>query len=128
MRFKNGCAVGLSIRWREGQYCTILTEAGMVGCGMYDVEIASEFHKPLAIARSTPEHPLGTPEDLLDARITEVTPQAKCLGIDVGMTGRDAVEILLAVSTHRGAPPRTPIPSRKPTPDAAQEGPGRGTP
>jgi uncharacterized protein YunC (DUF1805 family) len=128
MRFKNGCAVGLSIRWREGQYCTILTEAGMVGCGMYDVEIAAEFHKPLAIARSTPEHPLSTPEDLLDARITELTPQAKALGIDVGMTGREAVELLLAVSANRGAVPRSPMPSRESIPDAAQDGPGRGSP
>jgi uncharacterized protein YunC (DUF1805 family) len=98
MQFTNGYAVGLSIRWGEGQYCTILTEAGMVGCGIYDVAIAAEFSKAIAIARATPEHPLNTPEDLLDARIVEVTPQAKAIGITVGMTGREAVEQFLGVA------------------------------
>ena len=28
LQFQNGCAIGISNRWRQGQYCTILTEAG----------------------------------------------------------------------------------------------------
>src|SRR5262249_44378563 len=43
IQFKNGCAIGISNRWHKGQYCTILTEAGLVGCGIYDVEVAGEF-------------------------------------------------------------------------------------
>lgn len=100
MRFNNGCAVGLSIRWRHGRYCTILTEAGSVGCGIYDVEVAAAFSKALAIAQGTPEHPLDKPEDLLDACIVDATPQAKTLGIQIGMTGREAVELLLAASSR----------------------------
>ena len=99
MRFQNGCAVGLSIRWRHGQYCTILTEAGSVGSGIYDMEVAAAFSKVLAIVQSTPEHPLATPEDLLDAVIADATPQAKALGIQIGMTGREAVELLLAAAS-----------------------------
>jgi len=93
--------VGLSIRWGEGQYCTILTEAGMVGCGIYDVAVAAEFSKAIAIARATPEHPLNTPEDLLEAVIVDTTPQAQAIGITVGMSGREAVELFLAAATKR---------------------------
>jgi uncharacterized protein YunC (DUF1805 family) len=50
----------------------------------------------VAIARGTPLKPLVEPEDLLDAKIVDATPQAKALGIQVGMIGREAVELLLA--------------------------------
>jgi uncharacterized protein YunC (DUF1805 family) len=102
LQFKNGCAIGVSNRWHKGQYCTILTEAGLVGCGIYDTRIAAEFGQAVAIARGTPEKPLIDPEDLFDAKIVEATPQAKALGIEVGMTGREAVERLLAASANKG--------------------------
>src|SRR5215831_18049722 len=95
IQFKNGCAIGLSNRWHRGQYCTILTQAGMVGCGIYDVKTAGEFGQAVAIARGTPQKPLVEPEDLFDARIVELTPRAGELGVRVGMTGREAVELLL---------------------------------
>src|SRR5256884_6432145 len=96
MQFRNGCAVGISNRWQKGHFCTILTEAGLVGCGIYDVKAAAEFGQAVAIARGTPQKPLVDPEDLFDAKIVETTPQARELGIEVGMTGREAVELLLA--------------------------------
>ncbi len=99
IQFQNGCAIGISNRWRKGQYCMILTEAGLVGCGIYDVKTAAEFSQAIAIARGTPQKPLVNPEDLLDARIVEATPQAKELGIRIGMPGREAVELLLAASS-----------------------------
>ena len=99
LQFKNGCAVGVSNRWHKGQYCTILTEAGLVGCGIYDVKVAAEFGQAVAIARGTPQKPLVNPEDLFEAKIVEATPQAQGLGIKIGMTGREAVEKLLAAGS-----------------------------
>ena len=98
LQFKNGCAIGVSNRWRQGQYCTILTEAGLVGCGIYDVKTAAVFGQAVAIARGTPEKPLIDPEDLFEAHIVEATPRAEEYGVRVGMTGREAVELLLAAS------------------------------
>jgi len=98
MQFRNGVAIGISNRWRNGQYCTILTDAGLVGCGIYDMHTPGEFGQAIAIARGTPANPLVNPEDLLDAKIVEATGPAKKLGITIGMTGREAVEILLAAS------------------------------
>jgi uncharacterized protein YunC (DUF1805 family) len=98
IQFRNGSAIGISNRWQKGQYCTILTQAGLVGCGIYDVKTAAEFGQAVAIARGTPQKPLVEPEDLFEAKIVDATPQAKNLGIHVGMTGREAVELLLAAS------------------------------
>ena len=98
LQFQNGSAIGISNRWHKGQYCVILTEAGLVGCGIYDLKTAAEFGQAVAIARGTPQKPLVNPEDLFDAKIVDATPQARSLGIEPGMTGREAVELLLAAS------------------------------
>jgi len=102
LQFDNGCAIGVSNRWRKGQYCVIMTEAGLVGCGIYDVKTAEHFGQAVAIARGTPQHPLVEPEDLFEAKIVEATKQARELGVQIGMSGREAVERLLA-ATKAGA-------------------------
>jgi uncharacterized protein YunC (DUF1805 family) len=95
LKFENGTAIGISNRWERGQYCSILTRAGIVGCGIYDLKTPAEFGQAIAIARGTPENPLSEPEDLYEAKIVGVTPQAAALGIQPGMTGREAVELML---------------------------------
>jgi catechol 2,3-dioxygenase-like lactoylglutathione lyase family enzyme/uncharacterized protein YunC (DUF1805 family) len=95
LQFEHGRAIGLSHRWQKGQYCSILTAAGIVGCGIYDLKTAAEFDQAIAIARGTPACPLTEPEDLFDATIVGVTPQAEALGVRPGMTGREAVELML---------------------------------
>lgn len=95
LQFENGIAIGISNRWFKGQYCSILTKAGIVGCGIYDLETPTEFGQAIAIAKGTPENPLVEPEDLFDARIVACTPKAQSFGIEAGMTGREAVELML---------------------------------
>jgi uncharacterized protein YunC (DUF1805 family) len=79
----------------------ILTEAGIVGCGIYDLKTAAEFGQAVAIAKGTPAAPLVEPEDLYEARIVGTTPQAESLGVKVGMTGREAVERMLQPGKNR---------------------------
>ncbi len=98
LTFENGTAIGISNRWHRGQYCSILTRAGIVGCGIYDLETPAEFDQAIAIAKGTPTNPLVEPEDLFDAKIVGVTPKAAGYGIRVGMTGREAVELMLKAS------------------------------
>jgi catechol 2,3-dioxygenase-like lactoylglutathione lyase family enzyme/uncharacterized protein YunC (DUF1805 family) len=95
LQFEHGQAIGTSNRWERGQYCSILTPAGIVGCGIYDLEVAAEFDLGIAIAKGTPAVPLVEPEDLLQARIVGVTPKAAGYGIHVGMSGHEAVERML---------------------------------
>ena len=95
LTFDNGTAIGFSHRWHKGQYCSILTEAGIVGCGIYALDTPAEFGQAIAIAKGTPDKPLCEPEDLYDAKIVGCTPQAEAYGIELGMTGRQAVELML---------------------------------
>ena len=95
LEFDNGKAIGMSHRWHKGQYCMILTEAGIVGCAIYDLVTPSEFGQAIAIAKGTPDNPLCEPEDLYGAPIVGVTPRAAEMGIELGMTGKQAVELML---------------------------------
>jgi uncharacterized protein YunC (DUF1805 family) len=95
LQFEHGTAIGISNRWHKGQYCSILTSAGIVGCGIYDLKTAAEFGQAIAIAKGTPENPLVEPEDLFASRIVDVTPKASSYGIEIGMTGRESVELML---------------------------------
>ena len=92
---RQGPVLGSSHAWPGGQYCAIHTHRGFVGCGIFDVHVAGEFGMAVAIARGTPAHPLRQPEDLLAARIVEVSAPAERLGIRPGMTGEEALERLL---------------------------------
>src|SRR5262245_3687033 len=103
LQFEHGKALGISNRWERGQYCSILTPAGIVGCGIYDLKTPAEFDQAIAIAKGTPACPLTEPEDLFDARIVGVTPKAAALGIRAGRTGREAVELMLSAGKGSAA-------------------------
>lgn len=90
-----GNAVGASYRWEGGQYCAIHAGRGLVGCGVYDIACANEFGMAFAIAKGTPENPLFEPEDLYQATIVRASEPALALGIEVGMTGLEALAKLL---------------------------------
>jgi uncharacterized protein YunC (DUF1805 family) len=102
LSFAAGTALGLSHKWRGGQYCSILTPVGIVGCGIYDLHTPAEFGQAIAIAKGTPACPLVEPEDLFEARIVGCTPRAEQMGIHVGMTGREAVEQMLQAAQEGG--------------------------
>src|SRR5438270_375493 len=76
LAFAHGSAIGISNRWEKGQYCAILTKAGIVGCGIYDLKTPAEFGQAIAIAKGTPACPLTEPEDLFEARIVGLTSRA----------------------------------------------------
>ena len=90
-----GEALGMSCRWSGGQYCAIHTGRGLIGCGIYDVDIAGEFNLAVAIARGTPTKPLVQPEDLFEAKIAEVSEPARRMGIVPSMTGLEALDRML---------------------------------
>ena len=97
LNFRNGVAIGTSDRWEFGEYCKIVTPTGLVGCAIFDVQVADEFGDAIAIVKGSPDDPLVEPEQLLDARISASSKKAQALGVHKGMTGREAVERFLAV-------------------------------
>ncbi|MBX3411294.1 MAG: DUF1805 domain-containing protein [Pirellulales bacterium] len=95
IKTERGEALGMSCRWKGGQYCAIHTGRGLIGCGIYDVDIAGEFNLAVAIARGTPAKPLVHAEDLFEAKIVEVSEPARKMGIVPGMTGLEALDRML---------------------------------
>jgi uncharacterized protein YunC (DUF1805 family) len=86
---------GISAQWKNGQYCALLTPQGQVGCGIFDIKVMEEFSMVGAIAKGTPEKPLVEPEDLFTAKIIQTTTLAEKAGIKIGMTGKEAVKVLI---------------------------------
>jgi uncharacterized protein YunC (DUF1805 family) len=89
-----GSASGLAVDWEDGQFVIVVAKKGLVACGIVDREVSEKFGFAVAIARGTPEKPLVTAEDLMEAKIADVTSKAADLGISVGMTGKEALELL----------------------------------
>jgi len=85
---------GLQVSWQGGQFVMIVTERGLVSCGVIDKEVMGRFGAAVAIARGTPQKPLVTVDDLLGARIADVTREAASYGVEVGMSGKEALEKL----------------------------------
>jgi uncharacterized protein YunC (DUF1805 family) len=72
----------------------VVTDVGMVGCGAFDVGALNNFGYPAAKVRPVSGSSVATIEDLLVGIIKEVNPAAEKLGLKVGLTGREALELL----------------------------------
>lgn len=86
---------GVACSWAGGQYVTLVAPGGMVACGIFDLAVCETFGFAVAMAHGTPESPLAEPRDVLGAKIDTVSKAAAERGIQVGMSGADAIERLL---------------------------------
>jgi uncharacterized protein YunC (DUF1805 family) len=72
----------------------VVTDVGMVGCGAFDVAALNNFGYPAAKVKPAQGSSIATIEDLLQGIVKEVNPAAEKLGLKVGHTGREALELL----------------------------------
>jgi uncharacterized protein YunC (DUF1805 family) len=72
----------------------VVTDVGMVGCGAFDVAALNNFGYPAAKVRPSRGSTIATIEDLLEGIVKEVNPNAEKLGLKIGLTGREALELL----------------------------------
>ncbi len=84
----------LEVSWQGGQFVVIVAAKGLLACGVIDPVVMNRFGAAVAVARGTPQCPLVTGDDLLAARIAEVTEAAAALGIKPGMNGAEALALL----------------------------------
>lgn len=73
---------------------SVVTDTGMVGCGVFDVQALDAFGYPAAKARRTGEGLIATVDDLLNGIIKEVNEAARKRGVSIGMSGKEALELL----------------------------------
>lgn len=87
-------ADGYVIPFRNVKIVCVITDVGMVGCGAFDVAALDSFACPAAKVKSATGKPIATIDDLLEGTVKEANAEAGKLGIKVGMTGREALDLL----------------------------------
>lgn len=73
---------------------SVITDTGMVGCGAFDVAALNSFGYPAAKVRPAQGSSISTIEELMRGIVKEANPAAEKLGLKVGITGREALELL----------------------------------
>lgn len=94
----DGKAMGASVKWFGGQFCFIVTKKGLLGCGIFDVNVMDEMDFVGALIKGTKEKPYIEPEELLNGKVKIVSRKARQIGIKEGMTGMQVFHILTADS------------------------------
>jgi uncharacterized protein YunC (DUF1805 family) len=86
---KNGVALGIRIDMNVAPVLMIKAEKGFVMCGYLNIEAAEKLGDVAARVSG-----VNTFEDVLNAKLLQVTTKAKDLGLEEGMVARDALERL----------------------------------
>jgi uncharacterized protein YunC (DUF1805 family) len=87
IQLKNGCALGLRFEMQKYPLLVIRTEKGFLMCGYLNINAAETLEDTAAKVKGVQSF-----EDMLNASVVEVTKLARELGIELGMTGREALE------------------------------------
>ena len=85
----NGC-LGLKVRMPNANLLLILGEKGYVMCGYLNLEAADRMGDAAAIVSG-----VSTFSDVLKAEVKSCTKKAMELGVKEGMSGAQALEILM---------------------------------
>ncbi|KXS44528.1 MAG: hypothetical protein AWU59_465 [Methanolobus sp. T82-4] len=85
----NGSAIGLSMQMQSAPLLLIKADKGFVMCGYLDMEAATALGDVAVKVKG-----VNTFEDVLEAFVVGATQEAINLGIKVGMTGREALELM----------------------------------
>ena len=87
IRLESGCALGLRFEMQKYPLLVIRAEKGFLMCGYLNVSAAETLGDTAAKVKGVQSF-----EDMLKAQVVEVTQLARELGIEPGMTGREALE------------------------------------
>ncbi|MCQ6962476.1 YunC family protein [Methanolobus chelungpuianus] len=89
IELNNGTAIGLSYQMQKAPIIVINADKGFVMCGYLDLEAATALDDVAVKVKG-----VRTFEDVLEAPVVGATPSAISLGVKVGMTGREALELM----------------------------------
>ncbi|MFH2013292.1 MAG: YunC family protein [Pseudomonadota bacterium] len=94
VQLKNEQAEGFVIPLGSLNLVGVVTDIGMVGCGAFDISALDSFSYPAARVRSEKGGPIATVDDLLSGIIKDANDGAIKREVRVGMTGREALDLL----------------------------------
>jgi len=85
-------AIGLRVKLPESAAPLILIigEKGLVGCGFINMEAAEKLNVAAAMVSGVKNF-----DDVLQAEVKGVTSKAQTLGMQVGIKGKEALELFL---------------------------------
>ncbi|WP_292485939.1 YunC family protein [Methanohalobium sp.] len=83
----NGTGLGLNFNMHNAPIIVIKADKGFVMCGYLDINAANKLDDAAAKVKG-----VNSFEDVLNAEIIEASQPAKEMGIDTGMTGKEALE------------------------------------
>ncbi|TGC11164.1 YunC family protein [Methanolobus halotolerans] len=89
IEFNNGSAVGLNMQMQSAPLLVIKADRGFAMCGYLDMEAATVLGDAAVKVKG-----VRTFDDMLDALVVGATQKAIDLGIKIGMTGREALELM----------------------------------
>jgi len=92
--YKDGEAEGYVIPLGPANLVVVVAKRGMVGCGAFDVVALEKFGYPAARVKPTRDSSIATLEDLLLGEIKDANAAAAKLGVKVGMSGKEALDLL----------------------------------
>ncbi|AKB17008.1 YunC family protein [Methanosarcina sp. WWM596] len=84
---ENGCVLGLRFEMQKYPLLVIRAEKGFLMCGYLNISAAEALGDTAAKVKGVQNF-----EDMLKTTVVEVTKFAGELGIEIGMTGREAME------------------------------------
>lgn len=95
LHLEKGWALGIEVELKETHLAIVSTEGGYIMCGALDVKLLDDR---LGDRRIVAGRALGvrSVDDLLKAPLESVTKAAREIGLRDGMSGRDAVNVLLS--------------------------------
>ncbi len=92
--YKSGEAKGYVIPLGPANLVLVVAERGMIGCGAFDVQALEKFDYPAARVKPTRGGSIASLEDLLSGEIKDANAPAAELGIEAGMSVREALDLL----------------------------------
>lgn len=90
VKLKNGTAQGYEVQFPNANLVFVLAKKGYVMCGYLNMATADKLGDIAAIVRG-----VSTVNDLLRAKVQEVSTAAKAIGIEPGMSGQEALGKML---------------------------------
>jgi uncharacterized protein YunC (DUF1805 family) len=91
---KNSKGTGYVIPLGPVNLVWVVARKGLVGCGAIDVAALGKFGYPAARVRPAHGDAIATLDDLVSGVIREANRPAELLGVQIGISGKEALDLL----------------------------------